>query len=160
MRIRKDNSSYESSDSLVLDQIRGIIINNGPSIAMIPPVDGYITQALDSSKNHNGVDIISKRGDYIKTVEDGIVLFSGIKGELGNTLLISHPYNYFTLYGHCDSLTVNEKDIVHQGDIIAVLGSSGVTSAPHLHFEIWRDNILLDPRKIIKLYGDLDVSKE
>ena len=135
-------------------------MNNGPTISMVAPIEGFVTQALDSLKNHNGIDIVSKKGDIIKAAGSGVVVFSGSSGNLGNTLIISHPYNYFTLYGHCDTIFVKERQLINKGDGIALLGNSGETTAPHLHFEIWRNDIAIDPRKIISKYGDLDVSKE
>ena len=149
-----------NSDSVVVKKIKNIIKNNGPKILMIAPVNGYVTQGIDSTSKHNGIDIVSNKGDIIQAANSGYVIFSGFDGELGNTLIISHPYNYFTLYGHCDTILVKERQRVNKGDVVALLGDSGDTSAPHLHFEIWKNNETIDPRKIINKYGDLDVSKE
>ena len=148
------------SDSIVVKKIRDIIINHGPIISMISPVNGYVTQGIDTTSNHDGIDIVSQKGDIIKAANFGIVVFSGLNGDLGNTLIISHPYNYFTIYGHCDTIFVKERQKINKGDIIALLGDSGEASAPHLHFEIWKNDEIIDPRKIIHKYGDLDVSKE
>ena len=115
---------------------------------------------IDIEKNHHGIDLVSEKGDQIIAPQDGVVIFSGINGYLGNTLIISHNYNYFTLYGHCDTLLVHERERVLQGDIIATLGESGETTAPHLHFEIWHNDSIIDPRDIINKYGELDVSTE
>ena len=152
--------SNVDSDSLLIKNIRDMIINDGPKIFMLAPVDGFVTQGIDSTINHDGIDIVSNKGDIIKAADTGNVIFSGVYGKLGNTLIISHPYNYFTLYGHCDTILVKERQRVNKGEEIALLGDSGETNAPHLHFEIWRNNEAIDPRKIINKYGDLDVSKE
>ena len=154
------SQSDNDSDSIVVKKIRDIIINNGPTISMLAPVNGYVTQGIDSTSSHDGIDIVSKKGDFIKAANFGVVIFSGLNGDLGNTLIISHPYNYFTLYGHCDTIFVKERQKINKGDIIALLGDSGEASAPHLHFEIWKNDEIIDPRKIIHKYGDLDVSKE
>ena len=149
------------SDSLRLRKIKNLIIENGPAISMIAPIDGYSTEGLNIDTNHNGVDIVSKKGDFIKCAQDGIVIFSGFNDDSGNTVIISHPFNYFTVYSHCDSLFVNQRDIVLQGDPIATLGDSGkIKSGPHLHFEIWHNDTIIDPRNVIKKYGELDVSTE
>jgi len=92
--------------------------------------------------------------------QDGIVIFSGNNGDSGNTLIISHPYNYHTIYSHCDSLLVKGRNQVSKGDIIATVGQTGKATAPHLHFEIWYNDSIIDPRNIINKYGDLDVSTE
>mgnify|MGYP006111100157 CR=1 FL=1 len=150
----------EKSDSLILRNIKEIINKGGPSLSMIPPINGFITQGIDILNNHNGIDIISYKGDEIKSALDGIVIFSGNNSDLGNLLIISHSYNYFTVYGHCDSIFVKQREIVKKGQMIATVGESGETTAPHLHFEIWHNNQIIDPREIIQKYGDLDVSSE
>ena len=149
------------SDSLRLRNIKNIIIKDGASTSMIAPVDGYSTEGLNIDTNHNGVDIVSKKGDLIKCAQDGMVIFSGFNHESGNTVIISHPFNYFTVYSHCDSLFVKERDIIFQGDPIGTLGETGkIKSGPHLHFEIWHNDTIIDPRNVIKKYGELDVSTE
>lgn len=148
------------SDSLTLRQIKNLIISGGPNISMTAPIDGYSTEGLNKINDHNGIDIVSKKGDLIKCAEDGIVVFSGENGDLGKTVIVSHPFNYFTIYSHCDSILVRQRDVVSEGDYIAILGNTGITTGPHLHFEIWHNDIIIDPRNIIKKYGELDVSAE
>jgi len=151
----------KDSDSLRLRNIKNMIIKDGASTSMIAPVDGYSTEGLNIDTNHNGVDIVSKKGDLIKCAQDGMVIFSGFNHESGNTVIISHPFNYFTVYSHCDSLFVKERDIIFQGDPIGTLGETGkIKSGPHLHFEIWHNDTIIDPRNVIKKYGELDVSTE
>jgi len=150
----------DKSDSLIVRNIKGIINKGGPALSIIPPINGFITQGIDTLNSHNGIDIISYKGDKIKSALDGIVIFSGNNRDLGNLLIISHSYNYFTLYGHCDSIFVKQREIVKKGQMIATVGESGETTAPHLHFEIWHNNQIIDPRDIIQKYGDLDVSAE
>ena len=104
--------------------------------------------------------LISKKGDDIRSPLDGIVIFAGENNDLGNTLIISHSYSYFTVYGHCDSIFVKERDKVSKGSVWATLGESGVTTAPHLVFEVWLKDKIIDPRDIIRKYGELDVSTE
>ena len=146
------------SDSLALRNIKDVINRGEASLSMLPPVNGFITQGIDTTNNHNGIDIISHKGDNIKSALDGVVVFSGVDSDLGNSLIISHPYSYFTIYGHCDSILVNQRDVVKRGQVIATVGESGIATAPHLHFEVWYNNIIIDPREIIDKYGDLDVS--
>ena len=149
------------TDSLRLRKIKNLILENGPAISMIAPIDGYSTEGLNIDSNHNGVDVVSKKGDLIKSAQDGMVIFSDFNEKSGNTVIVSHPFNYFTVYSHCDSLFVNERDIVLQGDPIATLGETGkIKSGPHLHFEIWHNDTIIDPRNVIKKYGELDVSTE
>ena len=156
------NQSFSShSDSLKIREIKNLVLNDGASNIMIAPIDGYSTEGINLDKNHYGVDIVSKKGDLIKSAQDGMVVFSGYSKESGNMIIISHPFNYFTVYSHCDSLLVDVRDIVYQGDYIATLGATGeIKSGPHLHFEIWHNDTIIDPRNVINKYGELDVSTE
>ena len=156
------NQSFSSySDSLKIREIKNLVLNDGASNIMIAPIDGYSTEGINLDKNHYGVDIVSKKGDLIKSAQDGMVVFSGYSQESGNMIILSHPFNYFTVYSHCDSLLVEVRDIVHQGDYIATLGTTGeIKSGPHLHFEIWHNDTIIDPRNVINKYGELDVSTE
>ena len=156
------NQSFSSySDSLKIREIKNLVLNDGGSNIMIAPIDGYSTEGINLDKNHYGVDIVSKKGDLIKSAQDGMVIFSGYNKESGNMIIISHPFNYFTVYSHCDSLLVDVRDIVYQGDYIATLGATGeIKSGPHLHFEIWHNDTIIDPRNVINKYGELDVSTE
>ena len=72
----------------------------------------------------------------------------------------SRDYNYFTVYSHCDLLLVDERTSVKIGDVIGTIGKSGKATAPHLHFEIWHNDSIIDPRNMINKYGELDVSTE
>jgi len=156
------NKSFSSySDSLKIREIKNLFLNDGASNIMIAPIHGYSTEGINLDKNHYGVDIVSKKGDLIKSAQDGMVVFSGYSKGSGNMIIISHPFNYFTVYSHCDSLLVDVRDIVHQGDYIATLGATGeIKSGPHLHFEIWYNDTIIDPRNVINKYGELDVSTE
>ncbi len=150
----------EESDSLIVREIYDVVNNQISKISFLAPVDGFVTQSIDSMNNHNGIDIAAEMGETILASQSGIVIFSGENGDLGNTLIISHPYNYFTVYSHCDSLFIKERSSVLKGDMIATIGESGKATAPHLHFEIWYNDSIIDPRNIINKYGDLDVSTE
>ena len=156
-----NNNRFEGiSDSALIREIYDVVNNRISKISFLAPVDGFVTQLIDKSKQHNGIDIASEKGEPILASNNGIVMFSSIHGDLGNTLIISHPYNYFTIYGHCDSLFIKEREKVFKGEVIATVGESGKTTGPHLHFEIWYNDSIIDPRNIINKYGDLDVSTE
>ena len=156
-----NNSKFQqTSDSILIRSISNVINDRISAISFLAPVDGFVTQSINKLKNHNGIDIASEKGNSILASHNGIVIFSGYNRDSGNTLIISHPYNYFTVYSHCDSLLIKERNQVFKGDVIATVGESGKTTAPHLHFEIWYNDSIIDPRNIINKYGDLDVSTE
>ena len=154
------NKSSLVSDSLMLKNINNIINTKIAQVSFQSPVDGFVTQSINKTKNHYGVDIASEKGRNILAAFDGLVIYSSLNGDLGNTVIIAHPYNYFSVYGHCDSLYVKERQNIKTGEIIATVGETGKATAPHLHFEIWNNDSIIDPRKIINKYGDFDVSAE
>ena len=158
--INHSGSFNNVSYSLLMRGIYDIVNNRVSNISFLPPIDGFVTQSIDKSKQHNGIDIAAELGEPILASNDGIVVFSSINGDLGNTIIISHPYNYFTVYGHCDSLFIKEREKIIKGDIVGTVGKTGKATAPHLHFEIWYNDSIIDPRNIINKYGDLDVSSE
>ena len=78
-------------------------------------------------------------------------MFSGWTYEMGNLIIIYHGDGYMTHYGHNQNNLVSSLDIVKRGDVIGYVGNTGISSGPHLHFEIRRYNKSVDPRRYIKL---------
>ncbi len=117
------------------------------------PVSGPITKKYTSGpRKHYGIDISGKTGDPVVASADGFVVFAGWTPELGNMVVISHPDDYITVYGHNDRLKVRERQRVKKGELIALLGETGYSMGPHLHFEVWHHGIALDPQKVIPEY--------
>ena len=96
----------------------------------------------------------------IESVGGESVVFSGYDTIMGNTIIISHSDNIFSLYAHNDTNLVNIREFVDINTSIAKIGDSGVSGGPHLHFEIWQGNKILDPRDLINNYKVNDVSIE
>ena len=92
-----------------------------------------------------GVDIAVPVGESVMASAGGQVIFSGWTPELGNLVVIFHGNEYFTYYGHNKLLLVNQHANVSRGDVIATSGNSGMSSGPHLHFEIWKEGQAVDP---------------
>ena len=88
----------------------------------------------------------------VHSTADGLVVFSGWHYSYGNLIIIYHGNGYFSLYGHNAENLVKEKHRVKRGELIALLGETGVTSGPHLHFEIWKDGNTMDPALFIAEY--------
>ena len=127
----------------------------------IPPVSGYVSQGLilnDPDNKHFGIDVAASKKEKVLSAAEGMVVFNGIDSELGKVLVLSHPNGFYTLYGHLDTTFVVNREIINANTVIALVGTSGVTSGPHLHFEIWKDNELIDPRNVIEEYRRKDVS--
>jgi len=115
----------------------------------ILPVPGVITSpaGLRSDpfdgrlRHHNGLDIAAPSGTPVKPVAPGTVLFSGWKGGYGNTVILDHGDGMVTVYAHHASNNVGEGATVDLNTVIALSGSTGRSTGPHLHFEAWRDGV-------------------
>lgn len=94
---------------------------------------------------HNGVDIGAAEGTSIIAVEDGTVVFAGNKGGYGKAVIINHGDGVESLYGHCSKSLVKDDQSVKAGDVIAKVGNTGLSTDPHLHFEIRINNVATDP---------------
>jgi murein DD-endopeptidase MepM/ murein hydrolase activator NlpD len=95
---------------------------------------------------HNGLDIIASSGEPIYAAADGVVsdIVHSRKG-LGNVVTLSHKGGYLTKYAHLADIQVEKGRSVREGSIIGYVGTSGNSYAPHLHYEVHRDSIVLDP---------------
>jgi murein DD-endopeptidase MepM/ murein hydrolase activator NlpD len=99
---------------------------------------------------HNGVDIAGRQGEEILAVASGVVSFSGDKYGYGNTIEITHDSGYLTRYAHNDQLMVQLGEIVKKGQAIATMGSTGRSTGPHVHFEVYKNGRAVDPSSYIR----------
>ncbi|WP_297208902.1 MULTISPECIES: M23 family metallopeptidase [Thermodesulfovibrio] len=122
------------------------------------PLEGNITSYFGNREHpkfgreefHTGIDISASTGTEIRATADGIVVFSGYQGRNGNVVMIRHGYGFTTVYAHNQKNLVTIGQRVKRGDIIALSGSTGTTTGPHLHYEIWKDNRPINPLAFIK----------
>jgi murein DD-endopeptidase MepM/ murein hydrolase activator NlpD len=130
-----------------------VVTVTGPpktALPLLTPVEGFVTQGFDPSRNHFGIDIAAQRGTPVYAPGDGVVLFSGWTYEDGNMLIIAHGGGYATVFKHNQTLLKNTLNSVRRGEPIALLGSTGRTSAGHhLHFEVWRNGTPQDPNDFL-----------
>ena len=111
---------------------------------------GFRSDPFTGEKSfHSGFDLKADYGDKICSVADGVVTFAGDKGAFGNAVLIKHAGGYVTLYGHCEKLLVTAGQKVKKGDVIALVGSTGRSTGPHLHFTVWKNKVLVNPKPYI-----------
>jgi murein DD-endopeptidase MepM/ murein hydrolase activator NlpD len=102
------------------------------------PILGY-------DKFHAGLDFGADYGEVIRSAAPGYVIFAGWYGGYGNTVIVDHGNNVTTLYGHSDGLYVEEGQQVQRGEPIALVGSTGLSTGPHLHFELRSNGEPVDP---------------
>lgn len=99
---------------------------------------------------HFGIDLSAKPNTQIRAPKEGIVEKKGYNNVFGNYLLIKHEHGYKTFYGHLNEILVQYNMTVKAGETIALSGDTGITTGPHLHFEIRLDNNPVDPQEYIK----------
>lgn len=114
--------------------------------ASIWPVKGFVSQEFVYGK-HSGMDISGEEGDPVVAVADGIVSFAGWDSILGNMVKVEHAGKITSIYGHNSKLNVKVGEIVKQGQVISFLGTTGRSTAPHLHYEVQIDGKPVDPRR-------------
>jgi len=113
------------------------------------PVSGWVTREYLGRRGpdyHPGIDIAAEEGQPVVAAGDGVVLVAGWNEEYGNFVLIDHSFGITSLYAHNSSLAVRKEDRVRGGDVIAFVGDTGHSTGPHLHFEVRRNGIPVDPR--------------
>ena len=94
---------------------------------------------------HFGVDVAAPAGTDIFAVLDGTVVETGFEASLGNYVMLDHGDGLATRYAHCQELFAEAGDTVEQGQVIAKVGSTGRSTGPHLHFEVWQGGEPQDP---------------
>ena len=119
-----------------------------PDSTKITSLFGWKTHPiLKTKKLHTGTDIAAEMGVTIVAAANGVVIYSDFKEAYGNMVIINHGDGIATLYAHCSELLVEKDQQVNAGDEIAKVGSSGLSTGPHLHFEIRKDDKAVDPFK-------------
>tara|TARA_B100000989_G_scaffold297310_1_gene282757 strand:+ start:895 stop:1722 length:828 start_codon:yes stop_codon:yes gene_type:complete len=112
----------------------------------IKPVDGLIIEVFNKKIGHFGIDIVSKKGAFISSVDDGVVLFSSWTHEFGYVLIVKHQNSFTSFYKHNSEVFKSKGDYVKSGETIAVIGNSGkYSTGTHLHFELWKGASPVNP---------------
>ena len=107
---------------------------------------GYRDHPVEGEERfHNGVDLAANKGTEIDCFADGVVKAVGESSSYGKYCIITHEGGYSTLYAHCDRITTSSGAEVAQGEKIAEVGETGIATGPHLHFELHKDGVYLNP---------------
>jgi len=123
----------------------------------INPVRGLVTSVFGTRRSpftglrefHNGLDIANREGTKIKATADGEVTFVGGKGTYGLMMTVTHGHGMATRYAHLKECLKQCGEKVKRGDVIALMGDSGRTTGPHLHYEVRLNGVPMDPREYI-----------
>jgi murein DD-endopeptidase MepM/ murein hydrolase activator NlpD len=145
-----------------MDQALSALARNRDRLASTPtiaPANGHLSSlfskgryhpVLRITRPHKGIDIAARTGEPILAAAAGRVVFAGNKGNgYGNMVEIDHGYGYVTRYAHASRLMVRGGQQVKRGDVIAAVGATGLTSGPHLHYEVEMDGHQVDPLNFI-----------
>ncbi|MBW4583355.1 MAG: peptidoglycan DD-metalloendopeptidase family protein [Tildeniella nuda ZEHNDER 1965/U140] len=163
-RLRSDRRALEVAEAQLLQDSRNIglliqqrvgsggVVFRGTG-QMIAPCLGEITSGfgwrthpiLGYQRFHSGIDFGADYGTAINAADSGTVIFAGWYGGYGNAVIIDHGGGITTLYGHTSELYVSEGQTVQRGQAIAAVGSTGLSTGPHLHFEVRQNGDPVDP---------------
>ena len=115
---------------------------------------GYISDVFISNRNHRGIDLAAPLGTEIYAAEDGVVTVATIQSSYGNYVKLDHQNGFETLYAHCSALLVVPGQEVTRGQIIALVGSTGHSTGPHLHFEVRINGMNYNPADFLRVNVD------
>ncbi len=141
------------------DKVFEMVRNKAEMLACIPAiqpiekgkgriVSGYgirFHPILKYRRMHWGIDISAPTGTPIYATGDGVIKFVGRKGGYGKTCIINHGYGYQTLYGHMKTIIAKRWQKVKRGEIIGYVGNTGLSRAPHIHYEVIYNNKKINP---------------
>ena len=157
MKMQKESRQRLSSYS----EVTWYITNKHNSAKATPaiwPASGRITSYFGyriaplryASEYHPGVDIANEPGTPVYASADGVVRYAGWASGYGLSMVLDHGFSYSTLYGHFSELAVKEGLPVRRGQLLGRMGSTGTSTGPHLHYEVWVDGMPKNPRKYLE----------
>ena len=159
-RLAALEGQYRAADTQ-LSVLESLLFNRELDRNAVPsrdPIAGsYITSGFGGradpfgggSQFHKGIDFEADVGDPVLAVADGVVSYSGVRSGYGNVVEVDHGNGYVTRYAHNSRLTRSVGDLVRSGQEIAKAGSSGRSTGAHVHFEVWQDGVVVNPRKFL-----------
>jgi murein DD-endopeptidase MepM/ murein hydrolase activator NlpD len=106
------------------------------------------------TQHHHGIDLAAPAGAPIRAIADGQVMFADPYAGYGKLVVLQHSNGLTSHYGHCAKLSVQPGAHVRAGDIIGTVGSTGISTGPHLHFELRKDGSTLNPEKLLPGLAD------
>jgi murein DD-endopeptidase MepM/ murein hydrolase activator NlpD len=123
------------------------------AIPSITPTAGWVTSSFGARQSpfdgrqvmHFGIDVGAPEGSPVFATADGEVLFAGSSKTFGNIVILEHAYNVVTKYAHNSQLMVREGQKIRRGQKIALVGNTGRSTGPHLHYEVWVNGRPVDP---------------
>lgn len=130
-------------------------IRPGSPASPIPhglPAAGWISRGYSDhpARRHDGLDIVLSEGTPVLSTAAGVVTFAGADSVFGQMVVLRHNDSIETMYGHNSTLLVKPGDTIFGGQRVALSGNTGISSAPHLHYEIRINEVVVDPTPFLK----------
>ena len=160
----QDSLEYFDQIAKMLQAQQSLIVEL-PTIWPLRDVRGYVTSYFGPTTHpftkhwylHKGIDIAYSRGTKVVSTADGKVIEKAFDANgYGNYIVIKHKYGFYTRYAHMDKVYVKEGQNVQQGEVIGTLGNTGLSTGPHLHYEVRIGSQVVDPQR----YLDFNSSKD
>ena len=156
-RLRARESELGILESLLFDKDRIAALEIGGSPVRkgwISSPFGWRVDPITGNKAlHAGVDFAGPMRSDVLSVASGVVTFAGVKAGYGQLVEISHGDGFLTRYGHHDELLVKVGDVVRKGEVIGLMGRTGRTTGSHLHFEVSKGGLAVDPARFLSQGG-------
>jgi murein DD-endopeptidase MepM/ murein hydrolase activator NlpD len=154
MKSRVEAQEQGFSELVSYLEDRKSLLASTPSIT---PVRGWVTSGFSRRNDpftgnavwHRGLDISTGMGTPVLAPADGVVTYVGSKVDFGNILSLDHGYGYLTRYGHNSKILVRSGQRVRRGQVIAFVGNTGKSTGPHLHYEVLRNGVPVNPQDYI-----------
>ncbi len=151
-RMENLDSSFDRLEQAWGERLK--VLASTPSLA---PVSGFFSDGfgwrrdpIDGSREfHKGVDIVAPLGTPVRAAADGLVTAAGRMAGYGSMIHLAHGYGLGTRYGHLSRVLVTPGQRVKRGDVIGLVGSTGRSTGPHLHYEVFRTGNQVDPRRYL-----------
>jgi murein DD-endopeptidase MepM/ murein hydrolase activator NlpD len=142
--------NFEQSDLALIANAGSTKFSELKQMYFFTPIAGFVSDRYDAKKGHLGVDIVAKTNEPVKSIADGMVIFSELTRDGGHIVMIQHQANLISVYKHNSYVYKKVGTFVNAGDIIAIVGNSGeLTNGPHLHFELWYNGTSLNPEEFV-----------
>jgi murein DD-endopeptidase MepM/ murein hydrolase activator NlpD len=140
--------------------IQGRLLDEEVKPSGKPVAQGYVSSSYGyrrdpfngRSRMHRGIDFAAKTGTPIYSVAVGVISFVGRKGGYGNAVEVDHGNGLVSRYGHLSKFKIEIGALVKKGDLIALAGSTGRSTGPHLHLEILQNGKQIDPSKYLSQF--------
>ena len=161
-RLLQDSLEHFDQIAKMLQAQQSLIVEL-PTIWPLRDVRGYVTSYFGPTTHpftkhwylHKGIDIAYSRGTKVVSTADGKVIEKAFdSGGYGNYIVIKHKYGFYTRYAHMDKVYVKEGQNVQQGEVIGTLGNTGLSTGPHLHYEVRIGSQVVDPQRYLDFNSD------